>query len=252
MNSSLTADEFIRYSRQIQLEAIGYSGQLKLKQAKVLCVGLGGLGSPVTQYLAAAGVGTLGLMDHDCVEASNLPRQILFRESDQKKSKLTAAAEFLRSLNSTIQIECHEGKFDSNSMIKNYDIIADCMDNMESRLKLHDQCYKAKIPYVFAAASQFEGYCTLFDGKSGPCLRCLFPSVGHASNCQSEGVLNTVPAILGLIQATEILKWITGSGSPFIQKMLRFDAWNMEFQEIQLGTGCSCPPELNPLPLYTQ
>ncbi|MBA2651062.1 MAG: molybdopterin-synthase adenylyltransferase MoeB [Tatlockia sp.] len=246
VNHSLSADELIRYSQQIKLDEIGFQGQEKLKNARVLCVGLGGLGSPLLLYLAAAGVGTLGLVDDDIVELSNLQRQILYRSPQVAHQKTVAAKAELLALNPSIQVNTYAEKLTENNaaqLISQYDIIADGSDNFYTRYLIHDVCFELDKPYVYASASQFQGYCSIFYGSKGPCFRCLFPmppSSDTIPNCDSGGVLGVLPGLLGIIQAAEIIKWILKIGSPLEKRLLMIDLLKMTFKEVHLSQNPDC------------
>jgi sulfur-carrier protein adenylyltransferase/sulfurtransferase len=245
VNHSLSSDEMLRYSRQINLKEIGLSGQEKLKNARVLCVGLGGLGSPLLLYLAASGVGRLGLVDSDTIELSNLQRQILYRQSQISYPKTASASAQILTLNSNIQVDTYCEQLTENNatqLISQYDIVADCSDNFYTNYLIHDVCFSQRKPYVYASVSQFQGYCSFFNGK-GPCLRCLFPTPDPELSpaCNESGILGVVPGILGAIQATEILKWILSVGELLEEKLLIADLLNMTFREIQLSQNPDCP-----------
>lgn len=244
VNHSLSSNEMLRYSRQINLKEIGLSGQEKLKNARVLCVGLGGLGSPLLLYLAASGVGRLGLVDSDTVELSNLQRQVLYRQSQISYPKTASASAQILALNSNIQVDTYCEQLTENNvtqLISQYDIIADCSDSFYTNYLIHDVCYSQRKPYVYASVSQFQGYCSFFDGK-GPCLRCLFPTPDpeFSPACNESGILGVVPGILGAIQATEVLKWILGVGQLLEKKLLIADLLKMTFREIQLSQNPDC------------
>jgi molybdopterin/thiamine biosynthesis adenylyltransferase/rhodanese-related sulfurtransferase len=248
LESILTSDDFHRYAKQIKLEPVGVSGQEKLKQARVLCVGLGGLGSPLALYLAGAGVGTLGIIDGDQVALDNLHRQILYHQhhANQAEFKVTAAKEQLLALNPSIQINTYPERLTAENvanLIADYDIIADGSDNFYTRYLVHDYCYAQGKPYVYASASQFQGYCSIFDGKHGPCLRCLFPSSspGNTPNCGDSGILGVLSGLLGLMQATEVIKWIINLGLPLTGRLLKIDLLQLSFKEIRLTQHPDCP-----------
>jgi molybdopterin/thiamine biosynthesis adenylyltransferase/rhodanese-related sulfurtransferase len=246
MNTFLPRDEIARYSQQIKLNEVGVSGQTKLKCARVLCVGLGGLGSPVSLYLAAAGVGTLGIIDDDIVELSNLQRQILYRTTQVAHLKIMAAKEQLLGLNPTIQVNAYSEKLteqNARELLSQYDIIADCSDNFYTRYLLHDLCFTLGKPYVYAGVFQFQGYCSIFNANKGPCLHCLFPFPKDSKfipNCDSSGVLGVVPGVLGVLQATEIIKWILQLGVPLQKRLLVVDLLNMSFKEIHFSQNPDC------------
>jgi molybdopterin/thiamine biosynthesis adenylyltransferase/rhodanese-related sulfurtransferase len=211
---SLTDNEKQYYIRQIDLSEVGKEGQLKLKNAKVLCIGAGGLGAPLLQYLAAAGVGTIGIIDHDVVEVSNLSRQLIYKYNDIGKKKVIAAQRYLIELNPFITINIYPKYFDAKnalSIINDYDIVADCTDNLINRYITNQVCIKLGKPFIFAGIWRYQGQVMLFDSKEGPCFNCVFPS-NHAShilpNCNDAGVLGVVPGILGIIQANLIIQYI--------------------------------------------
>ncbi len=246
-NHSLSSDELLRYSRQINLREIGISGQECLKNARVLCVGLGGLGSSLLIYLAAAGVGQLGLVDSDTVELSNLQRQILYQQSQVSCLKTESASAQILALNSTIQVEAYGERLTEKNaaqLISQYDIVADCSDNFYTNYLIHDVCFSQKKPYVYASVSQFQGHCSLFDGKNkGPCLRCLFPDFPDSNfipTCNEGGILGVMPGLLGVIQATEVLKWILKIGQSLEKKLFIANLLEMTFREIQLFQNPDC------------
>ncbi|KTD21427.1 thiazole biosynthesis adenylyltransferase ThiF [Legionella lansingensis] len=240
----LTPEELLRYDQQIKLPQIGVAGQRRLKQARVLCIGAGGLGSPLLLYLAGAGVGKLGIVDPDQVEMGNLHRQLLYQSTHIKQSKAIMAKKQLEALNPTIDIQAYDFRFtaeNAKALIQQYDIVADCCDNFATRYLAHEICLQLEKPYVFASAVQFRGYCSIFYGKNSPCLQCLFPRDLHGlPNCQESGVLGVVPGILGLVQATEVLKWILGNGQPLHKRLLVIDVLGMNFQDIQLTQDPDC------------
>lgn len=255
INPPLSSDELDRYSQQIKLREIGLSGQEKLKNARVLCVGLGGLGSSLLLYLAAAGVGRLGLVDADTIELSNLQRQVLYRFPQVSLAKTASAAEQILALNSDIQVDTYYEKFtekNATPLINQYDIVADGSDNFLTNYLIHDVCFKQQKPYVYASASKFQGYCSLFRGNEGPCLRCLFPTPPDPKlipSCEAGGVLGVVPGLLGTIQATEIIKWIVEIGDLLEKRLLMVDLLKMTFKEIQLFQNPDCPLCIHQQPL---
>jgi len=244
--NSLTTTEQQRYARHLTLDQVGVVGQEKLKTARVLCVGAGGLGAPLLFYLAAAGVGTLGIVDDDPVELSNLQRQILFTEAHCQQSKATAAAERLQQLNSRVNVIPYVTRLTEKNVfdiIKDYDIVADCSDNFATRYLINDACFHAKKPEVFASIFQFQGAATFFSGKQGPCYRCLFatPPAGDAiANCEEAGVLGVLPGLLGTIQATEIIKHILGIGDCLQGKLLTIDTLTWRFKQFTLQQDPQC------------
>jgi molybdopterin/thiamine biosynthesis adenylyltransferase/rhodanese-related sulfurtransferase len=237
--------ELGRYAQQIKLDEIGVVGQLKLKQARVLCVGAGGLGSPLLLYLAASGIGTLGIIDPDVVELSNLHRQVLYRESDLGQPKALSAKAHLLALNSQIKVEAHVLRLDRDNVEKlfsQYDIIADCSDNFETRYLVNEICFQLNKPSVFASIDRFEGQCAVFAGKDHPCLRCLFPSPDLSlRNCSEAGVLGVLPGLLGVIQANEILKWILQIGTSLSEQLLTVDIQTLSFRRFQIQRNEVCP-----------
>lgn len=255
-NHSLSSDELLRYSRQINLKEIGLSGQERLKNARVLCVGLGGLGSSLLLYLAAAGVGRLGLVDADAIELSNLQRQVLYRLPHVSYSKTASACEQILALNPNIQVDAYYEKLtekNANQLITQYDIVADCSDNFYTNYLLHDVSFTQRKPYVYASISQFQGYCCLFNGNDGPCLRCLFPTPPDPKlipSCDEGGVLGVVPGVLGTIQATEIIKWILGIGDLLEKRLLIVDLLKMTFRKIELFQNPDCQLCLHHQPLH--
>lgn len=246
MHTHLSADEIMRYAQQIKLPEVGLDGQKKLKDARVLCIGLGGLGSPLLLYLAAAGVGKLGIVDHDNVELTNLHRQILYREKHLGQAKSISAREQLLALNPSIEVNSYTEKLtpdNADELISQYDIIADGSDNFSTRYLIHDTCFKFSKPYVYASAGQFQGYCSIFHAnQENPCLRCLFPSaISHTkANCASDGVIGVLPGILGILQATEIIKWILNIGTGLVKRLLMVDLLAMSFKDIHLHKNPDC------------
>jgi molybdopterin/thiamine biosynthesis adenylyltransferase/rhodanese-related sulfurtransferase len=246
-NSFLNPEELSRYSRHLSLAEVGQEGQIRLKQARVLCIGAGGLGSPLLLYLAAAGIGTIGIIDSDTVDLSNLQRQILFNTNDIGKSKSLVAKEKLSLLNNTIQfIPYQERLIPSNAVniISQYDIIADGSDNFETRYLVNDVCFHLRKPNVGASILQFSGQCSVFTASpNDPCYRCLYPSSPLTSailNCAEAGVLGALPGIMGSIQATEVIKLILNIGNSLAGRLLSFDALSMRFKEFTFSTDPSC------------
>jgi adenylyltransferase/sulfurtransferase len=243
----LTPDELNRYSRHLLLPEVGMEGQQRLKAARVLCIGTGGLGSPLTLYLAAAGVGTLGLVDFDIVDASNLQRQILHFTSDIGRSKLDSAAEKLLALNPALHVVKHETRLTSANaldILKNYDIVADGTDNFPTRYLVNDACVLLGIPNVYGSIFRFEGQASVFATKDGPCYRCLYPEPpppGLVPSCAEGGVLGILPGLLGIIQATEAIKLILGRGESLIGRLLLVDALALRFRELKLRKNPDCP-----------
>ena len=246
-NATLSKEEVMRYSRHLIMPEVGMDGQLKLKQAKVLCIGTGGLGAPLGLYLAAAGVGRIGLVDFDSVDLTNLQRQILFGTSDIGRPKIEAAADRLRNLNPDIQIDRFETRLTSENaldILKNYDIVVDGTDNFPTRYLVNDACVILGKPNVYGSIFRFEGQITIFGAPGGPCYRCLYPEPpppGLVPSCAEGGVLGVLPGIVGAIQAAETLKLIIGKGEPLIGRLLLFDALAMRFRELKLRKNPECP-----------
>jgi adenylyltransferase/sulfurtransferase len=243
----LTTDELARYSRHLILPEVGEEGQRKLKAAKVLCVGTGGLGSPLAFYLAAAGVGTLGLVDFDVVDASNLQRQIIHSTADIGRKKLDSAAEKLNALNPAMNIVKHETMLTSANaleILKDYDIVADGTDNFPTRYLVNDACVLLRKPNVYGSIFRFEGQASVFATEQGPCYRCLYPEPpppGLVPSCAEGGVLGILPGLVGVIQATEVIKLILGAGEPLIGRLLLVDSLAMRFRELKLRKNPECP-----------
>lgn len=244
--SSFNEDETIRYSRHFSLNEIGTEGQQKLKSAKVLCVGAGGLGSPLLLYLAAAGIGTIGIIDDDKVSLDNLQRQILYDDQTVNMLKTDAAKLQLHKLNPNINIVCFPERLCAKNaldIIKNYDIVADCTDNFASHYLINDACFHLGKPDVFASISKFIGQCSLFNSRKGPCYRCLFPEPPAAHqipDCNTAGVLGVLPGLLGTIQATEICKWLLQIGTSLVGRVMIVNALPMKFSEIALLRDPDC------------
>jgi adenylyltransferase/sulfurtransferase len=243
----LSPKELSRYSRHLLLPEVGLEGQRRLKAARVLIVGAGGLGAPLALYLAAAGVGTLGLVDNDLVESSNLQRQVIFSDRDLKRPKVAAAADRLKGLNPDIDIRAYNATLSSRNalgIIKDYDVVADGTDNYPTRYLVGDACVLLKKPNVYASIFQFEGQATVFDSERGPCYRCLYPSPpppGLVPSCGEGGVMGVLPGILGSIQAAEVIKLIVGGARPLIGRLFLFDAWLMRAMEAKLDKDPDCP-----------
>jgi adenylyltransferase/sulfurtransferase len=243
----LTTSDLSRYSRHLILPEVGMEGQQKLKAARVLCVGTGGLGSPLAFYLTAAGVGTLGLVDFDVVDESNLQRQIIHSTKDIGRKKLDSAEEKLTALNPAIQIVKHETMLTSaNAMeiLKDYDIVADGTDNFPTRYLVNDACVLTGKPNVYGSIFRFEGQASVFATKEGPCYRCLYPEPpppGLVPSCAEGGVLGILPGLIGVIQATEVIKLILGKGESLVGRLLLVDALTMRFRELRLRKNPYCP-----------
>ena len=245
--ATLTKQEIQRYSRHLIMPEVGMDGQLKLKQARVLCIGTGGLGAPLGLYLTAAGVGRIGLVDFDVVDSTNLQRQVLFGTSDVGRPKITAEADRLRNLNPDIQIDAIEVKLTSENaleLFRDYDIIVDGTDNFPTRYLVNDACVLLGKPNVYGSIFRFEGQITVFGYPDGPCYRCLYPEPpppGLVPSCAEGGVLGVLPGIVGTIQAAETLKLIIGKGQPLVGRLLLFDALAMKFRELKLRKNPNCP-----------
>jgi adenylyltransferase/sulfurtransferase len=243
----LSHDEIRRYSRHLIMPEVGLEGQQKLKAARVLCIGAGGLGSPATLYLAAAGVGTIGLVDFDVVDFSNLQRQILHGTSDVGRPKLESARETLSDINPGVNIETHEAALSSENaldILRDYDLVIDGTDNFPTRYLVNDACVLLGKPNVYGSIFRFEGQASIFATQEGPCYRCLYaepPPPGLVPSCAEGGVLGVLPGIIGTIQATEAVKLIIGAGTPLIGRLLVFDALRMHFRELRLRKNPSCP-----------
>jgi adenylyltransferase/sulfurtransferase len=243
----LTNDELARYSRHLILPEVGIEGQRRLKAARVLCVGTGGLGSPLAFYLAAAGVGTLGLVDFDVVDPSNLQRQIIHSTKDIGRKKLDSAAEKLLALNPGLIIVKHETMLTSANaldILKDYDIVADGTDNFPTRYLVNDACVLLGKPNVYGSIFRFEGQASVFATENGPCYRCLYPEPpppGMVPSCAEGGVLGILPGLVGVIQATEAIKLILGKGESLAGRLLLVDALNMRFRELKLRKNPECP-----------
>ncbi len=244
--SHFTKQEFSRYSRHFILPEIQLEGQKKLKNAKVLVVGTGGLGSPVLLYLSAAGVGTIGLVDFDVVDESNLQRQVLFGTENLGKSKVKSAKERLEALNPFVNFICHEEALTSGNalqIIKNYDLVIDGTDNFATRYLVNDACVLLGKSNVYGSIFRFEGQASIFNFEDGPCYRCLYPEpppAGLVPSCAEGGVLGVLPGIIGCIQATEAIKIITGIGEPLKGRFLLYDALSMEFTEMRIRKNNNC------------
>jgi adenylyltransferase/sulfurtransferase len=245
--SALTNDEVLRYSRHLLLPEVGMEGQLKLKRARVLCVGAGGLGSPLALYLAAAGVGTLGVVDFDIVDLTNLQRQILHGTEDVGRKKLDSAAETIAAINPNVELRKFETRLSSaNAMeiIRDFDIVADGTDNFATRYLINDACVLTGKPNVYGSVFRFEGQASVFATNDGPCYRCLYPEPpppGLVPSCAEGGVLGILPGLIGVIQATETIKLILGAGAPLVGRLLLVDALDMRFRELRVRKNLDCP-----------
>jgi adenylyltransferase/sulfurtransferase len=245
--ATLNNDEILRYSRHLIMPEVGMEGQLKIKAAKVLCIGAGGLGSPLALYLGAAGVGTLGIVDFDVVDYTNLQRQIIHSTADVGRPKLDSAAEKLKAMNPFLNIKKFNTRLSSDNAIelfKEFDIIADGTDNFPTRYLVNDACVLTGKPNVYGSIFRFEGQASIFATKDGPCYRCLYPEPpppGLVPSCAEGGVLGILPGLVGVIQATEAIKLILGSGDPLIGRLLLIDALGMKFRELKLRKNPDCP-----------
>ena len=243
----LSNAEVQRYSRHLILPEVGPDGQRRLKAGRVLCVGAGGLGSPAALYLAAAGVGTIGIIDFDAVDASNLQRQILHSTPDVGRPKLQSAREKLNALNPEVRIETHETALTSANalaLFRDYDVILDGTDNFATRYLVNDACVLLGKPNAYGSIFRFEGQASVFATKGGPCYRCLYPEPpppGLVPSCAEGGVLGVLPGVIGTIQATESIKLLLGSGTTLAGRLLLYDAWGMRFRELKLRRDPECP-----------
>ena len=243
----LTKEEQERYKRHTILPEIGLEGQQKLKDAAVLIVGTGGLGSPIAMYLAASGVGRIGLVDFDVVDTSNLQRQIIHKSSGVGKAKTHSAKETLNEINPFVQLDLHNKALTSANaleIIAPYDIVTDGTDNFATRYLVNDACVISKKINVFGSIRQFEGQLSVFGHNAGPCYRCLFPEPpepGTVPSCAEAGVMGVLPGVIGTLQATEVIKQITGIGTPLVGRLLNYNALTMQFNEIRLMKDPDCP-----------
>jgi len=245
--ANLTNEEIARYSRHLLLPEIGVEGQKKIKAAKVLIVGTGGLGAPLALYLAAAGVGTIGLVDFDTVDESNLQRQIIHSTRDLGRPKTASAKDRIKGINPLVNVVTHNAMLTSQNALElfaDYDIIADGTDNFQTRYLVNDACVFLGKLNVYGSVFQFDGQATVFGAKDGPCYRCLYPSPpppGLVPSCAEGGVMGVLPGIIGTIQAAETIKLIVGGAKPLIGRLLLFDAWRMTFRELKLEKNPACP-----------
>ena len=246
-NAGLTADELKRYGRHLVLSEVGVDGQKKLKSARVLLVGAGGLGSPAALYLAAAGVGTLGLVDFDAVDITNLQRQVIHGTKDIGRLKLDSASDRIRDINPHVHVERYDTALTSHNALeiaREYDVIVDGTDNFPTRYLVNDTCVILGKPNAFGSVLRFEGQASVFATSEGPCYRCLFrepPPPGLVPSCAEAGVLGVLPGLIGTIQATETVKLILGTGEPLIGRLLLIDALTMQFRSIQVRRDPQCP-----------
>ena len=244
---SLSNEEIARYSRHLIMPEVGLDGQRRLKNASVLMIGTGGLGAPSGMYLAAAGVGRIGIVDFDVVEASNLQRQIIHGTSDVGRPKIESARDRLRDINPHIEIETHETRLTSENALRllaNYDIVVDGTDNFPTRYLVNDACVLLGKPNVYGSIFRFEGQASIFWAERGACYRCLYPEPpppGLVPSCAEGGVLGVLPGIVGAIQANETIKLILGAPDTLINRLVLFDAWQMKFREFKLRKDPACP-----------
>jgi adenylyltransferase/sulfurtransferase len=244
---ALTVDEVRRYSRHLIIPDVAMAGQQRLMNAKVLCVGAGGLGSPALMYLAAAGVGTLGIVEFDTVDESNLQRQIIHGQSDIGKSKALSAKEKIAEINPFVNVILHETRLDNSNVMEifsQYDIIVDGTDNFATRYLVNDACVLLKKPYVWGSIYRFDGQASVFWAEYGPCYRCLYPEPpppGMVPSCAEGGVLGVLCATIGSIQTTEAIKVLTGIGEPLIGSLMVYDALDMTFRKIKVRKDPNCP-----------
>lgn len=242
-----SADELARYSRQLSLPELGMDGQRRLAKGRVLIVGAGGLGSPAALYLAAAGFGTVGLVEFDRVDASNLHRQILYSSADVGKLKIDVARARIAAANPHVTVECFDTRLSSSNaleIIRGFDVVIDASDNFPTRYLVNDASVMVGIPNIYGSIHRFEGQLSVFGAGDGPCYRCLFrdpPPPGAVPNCAEAGVLGVLPGIIGTLQATEAIKLVTGIGTPMVGRLLLLDAAAMEFRTIAIRRDPKCP-----------
>jgi len=245
--ATLSREEILRYSRHLIMPEVAMDGQLKLKSAKVLLIGAGGLGAPLGLYLAAAGVGRIGLVDFDVVDFTNLQRQVIHSTADVGRKKLDSASERMAAINPHIRIDRHEAALSSENaleILSDYDIVVDGTDNFPTRYLVNDACVLLGKPNVYGSIFRFEGQATVFAYRDGPCYRCLYPEPpppGLVPSCAEGGVLGILPGLIGLIQATETVKLILGQGEPLAGRLLLYDALAMRFRELKLRKNPDCP-----------
>ena len=244
---TLNNDEILRYSRHLIMPEVGMEGQLKLKAAKVLCIGAGGLGSPALMYLAAAGVGTLGIIDFDVVDESNLQRQVIHGQSDIGRSKAQSARDSVREINPLVDVVLHEERLDSSNAMRifePYDLIVDGTDNFATRYLVNDACVLLGKPYVWGSIYRFDGQASVFWSEYGPCYRCLYPEPpppGMVPSCAEGGVLGVLCASVGSIQVTEAIKVLTGVGDPLVGRLMIYDALEMTYRAVKVRKDPECP-----------
>src|SRR5438270_1533281 len=246
-SAALSNEEILRYSRHLIMPEVGMEGQQRLKAARALCIGAGGLGSPLLMYLAAAGVGTLGVVDFDVVDFTNLQRQIIHSTADVGRRKLESAEETVRGINPFVKIEKFEERLTSANalaLFRQFDVIVDGTDNFPTRYLVNDACVLTGKPNVYGSIFRFEGQASVFATKEGPCYRCLYPEPpppGLVPSCAEGGVLGILPGLVGVMQATEVIKLILGQGEPLIGRLLLIDALGMKFRELKLRKNPDCP-----------
>src|SRR5579871_3320362 len=246
-NQPLSKDEILHYSRHLIIPEVGMEGQQKLKAAKVLLVGAGGLGAPLGLYLAAAGIGKIGIVDFDVVDFTNLQRQVIHSTNDVGRKKLDSAAEKMQGINPHLKIVKHETALSSENaleVLKDYDLVVDGTDNFPTRYLVNDACVLLGKPNVYGSIFRFEGQATVFAYEGGPCYRCLYPEPpppGLVPSCAEGGVLGILPGMIGVIQATEAVKLIMGIGEPLVGRLLRYDALGMKFREYKVRRDPDCP-----------
>ena len=246
-NISLSKDEVLRYSRHLIMPEVGMEGQLKLKAAKVLCIGAGGLGSPLALYLAAAGVGTIGIVDFDVVDFTNLQRQIIHTTADVGRKKLDSAEDKLKALNPNVNVVRFDTRLSSANALeifRGFDIVIDGTDNFPTRYLVNDACVLTGKPNVYGSIFRFEGQVSVFGMEDGPCYRCLYPEPpppGLVPSCAEGGVLGILPGLVGVMQATEAIKLILGAGDPLVGRLLLVDSLAMKFRELKLRKNPDCP-----------
>src|SRR5262245_33895499 len=245
--ATLSNDEILRYSRHLIMPEVGMEGQQKLKAARVLCIGAGGLGSPLALYLAAAGVGTLGIVDFDVVDYTNLQRQIIHSTEDVGRKKLESATASLKAINPFVEVVPFDTRLSSTNALeifRDFDVIADGTDNFPTRYLVNDACVLTGKPNVYGSIFRFEGQASVFATEDGPCYRCLYPEPpppGLVPSCAEGGVLGILPGLVGVMQATEVIKLILGKGEPLIGRLLLIDALGMKFRELKLRKNPDCP-----------
>jgi len=243
----LRPEQFDRYRRHLSLSEVGVEGQTKLLESRVLLIGAGGLGCPLAQYLAAAGVGTIGIIDFDRIEASNLQRQVLYTTADVGRPKVEVVRERVEAMNPDVEVHTHAVELTSENALElfaDYDVIVDGTDNFPTRYLSNDACVLLGKPNVHGSVFRFDGQATVFDARHGPCYRCLYPEPpppGSVPSCAEGGVLGVLPGLIGLIQATETVKIITGIGEPLYGRLIQYDAMRMEFNEFRLKKDPKCP-----------